>query len=130
MQGAPGDMTTSATTDFVYKIAPAQTWTDAVNEGVYRGSADDVRDGFIHLSARHQLEGTAAKYYIGVTNLVLIAINPSVLGAGLAWEASRGGDLFPHLYGELSPDVVAWVHPLPLGPDGVPQVAQTLLLKP
>ncbi len=34
------------------------------------------------------------------------------------WEPSRGGDLFPHLYGELPLDAVLWVKPLPLGPDG------------
>ncbi len=36
----------------------------------------------------------------------------------LKWERSRGGALFPHIYGPLERDDVARSWPLPLGPDG------------
>lgn len=38
---------------------------------------------------------------------------------GATVESSRGDDLFPHLYGSLSPAKVIKVEPLPLGPDGL-----------
>jgi len=41
-----------------------------------------------------------------------------VLGDRLKWEPSRGGALFPHLYGTLPMAAVRRVTPLPLGPDG------------
>ncbi len=96
----------------VYKICPAAAWQAAVAEGVYRGSADDLRDGFIHLSTGAQLEGTLSRHFAGQRDLVRVAINPADLGAGLRWEPSRGGALFPHLYGELPVSLAREVAPL------------------
>lgn len=87
--------------DTIYKICDRDEWDAALQTGSYRGSADDIRDGFIHFSHAHQVAGTLAKYFVGRTDLVLIAVAAGALGASLRHEASRGGDLFPHLYGEL-----------------------------
>ncbi len=110
----------------VYKICPRAAWDDACRTGHYRGSADDLRDGFIHLSAAHQVAATAAKYFRGQPDLVLVAMAPVALGSGLAWEPSRGGELFPHYYGPLPVSAALAVIPLPLGNDGVPLVPETL----
>ena len=110
----------------VFKICPAQDWSDAEAAGVYSGSADDRRDGFIHFSTGEQLAGTAAKYFRGQTGLALVAFDAEALGPALKWEASRGGALFPHLYGDLDPRLAKWVRPLPLDNTGVPIVAATL----
>ena len=59
----------------IYKICPASAWREAERHGVFRGSADDSRDGFIHFSTASQLEGTARKHFIGQTDLLLIAID-------------------------------------------------------
>jgi uncharacterized protein (DUF952 family) len=48
---------------------------------------------------------------------MLIAVDADALGDALKWEPSRGGDLFPHLYGELPLAAVLWARPLPLGID-------------
>jgi len=103
---------------FVYKVLPRSDWHDACRAGSYAGSADDRRDGFIHLSLLEQLSGTLAKHFRGQGDLVLVQFVTDALGAALRWEASRGGALFPHLYGKLSVDHVRHVHPLPLGDDG------------
>jgi len=50
---------------------------------------------------------------------MLIAVEAEGLGERLRWEPSRGGALFPHLYGPLLPHEAAQVLPLPLGPDGL-----------
>ncbi len=113
-------------TKTIYKILTAHEWRDAVRSGSYAGSADDVRDGFIHFSTAEQLGGTAAKYFRGKPDLVLAAFEAASLGPSLKWEPSRGGALFPHLYGPLPTTLALRVEPLPLDPDGVPILAQDL----
>jgi len=102
----------------VYKICPEAALKEARQHGRFDGSADDARDGFIHLSARHQVAGTLATHFVGQTDLVLIAIDPDRLGEQLCWETSRGGELFPHLYGPLDLAHVISVQPLELQEDG------------
>ena len=85
----------------IYKICPASAWREAERQGVFRGSADDVRDGFIHFSTASQVAGTVAKAFCGQTGLFLIAVDADALGDALRWEPSRNDELFPHLYGEL-----------------------------
>ncbi len=110
----------------IFKIATANAWRDAGRTGWYLGSDADRRDGFIHLSAAHQVAETAAKHFAGETDLLLIAIDAARIGPGLKWEPSRGGDLFPHLYGPLSTSAALWTVALPLGQDGIPSVPKDL----
>ena len=102
----------------IYKICPASAWREAERQGAYRGSADDLRDGFIHFSTAAQVPGTAAKHFAGQSGLFLIAVDADALGDRLKWEPSRGGDLFPHLYGELDPGTVLKVMDMPLRSSG------------
>lgn len=105
-------------TEMIYHMCPAEAWQAALQAGEYRGTEDDRRDGFIHFSTGEQVAESARRHRAGQTGLVLIAVDPARLGNRLKWEASRGGALFPHLYGALLPAEVASVRPLPLGPDG------------
>jgi uncharacterized protein (DUF952 family) len=102
----------------IYKICPAPLWREAERAGAFRGSAVDLRDGFIHFSTAGQVAETAAKHFAGERDLVLVAVDAAALGEHLRWEPSRGGALFPHLYGALAVKAVARVDPLPLGSDG------------
>ncbi len=102
----------------VYKIMSRTDLAEAKFNGRFEGSADDLRDGFIHLSLADQLEGTLAKHFVGRKDLVLLAVDSEHLGERLQWEPSRGGALFPHLYGPLELDALLWHEPLPLGQDG------------
>jgi uncharacterized protein (DUF952 family) len=102
----------------LYKICPAALWGEAIRAGVFRGSEHDLRDGFIHFSAAGQVAETAAKHFAGQDDLFLIAVDAGTLGAALKWEPSRGGALFPHLYGALALAAVRKIEPLPLGPGG------------
>jgi uncharacterized protein (DUF952 family) len=106
----------------VYKIVPAEEWRAACRAGVYKGSADDARDGFIHLSLAEQVEGTAARHFANQSGLLLVAFDAAALGEGLRYEASRNGALFPHYYAELPTNLALWEKPMPLGRDGVPRV--------
>jgi uncharacterized protein (DUF952 family) len=108
------------TTRFVYKIEVAGDWRTAGVAGRYTGSVDDRRDGFIHFSTAAQVPGTYSRYFAGRTDLVLAQVDTNLLGGALRWEASRGGQLFPHLYAPLDFMAVTWTVPLAASADGVP----------
>jgi uncharacterized protein (DUF952 family) len=102
----------------IYKICTAAEWRLAEQAGAYGGSAADHNDGFIHFSTAEQAAETAAKWFAGQRDLVLVAVDTETLGDRLKWERSRGGALFPHLYGELPVAAVHSVVPLPLDAQG------------
>lgn len=102
----------------IYKICPATLWREAERTGAFHGSPVDRRDGYIHFSTAGQVTETAAKHFAGEHDLFLVAVEAAALGERLKWEPSRGGALFPHLYGALSLSAVRRVHALRLGPDG------------
>ncbi|WP_166299281.1 DUF952 domain-containing protein [Bradyrhizobium sp. 2S1] len=102
----------------IYKITPASAWREAERQGVYRGSADDQRDGFIHFSTASQVAETARKHYHGQTGLFLVAVDAEALGDDLRWERSRNDELFPHLYGELDLGAVIEILDLRARSDG------------
>jgi uncharacterized protein (DUF952 family) len=102
----------------IYKICEQAAWRAAEQTGFYRGSALDMRDGFIHFSAAAQVAETAARHFARQTDLMLVAVDGDALGPALKWEPSRGGDLFPHLYAALPLAAVRWAKPLENEVDG------------
>jgi uncharacterized protein (DUF952 family) len=102
----------------IYKICSRDRWRAAVEAGVCRGAEIDLEDGFIHFSTAAQIRETAARHFKDQTDLVLVAVEPAALGSALRWEPSRGGDLFPHLHGDLDVALVLHVDDLPLDGDG------------
>ena len=104
--------------ELIYKIVPAELWHQAESIGTFVGSPADLSDGFIHLSTAAQVRGTAARHFAGADGLLLVGVDPQLLGTDLRYEPSRGGALFPHLYAPLGLDAVISVKALPLGADG------------
>ena len=102
----------------IYKICSAFAWREAERQGVYRGSADDARDGFIHFSTAAQVPETARKHFFGQRALFLVEVDGDALGDALRWERSRNDELFPHLYGELDLGAVTAIHSLSTRSDG------------
>ncbi|GAB3957615.1 DUF952 domain-containing protein [Micromonospora vulcania] len=96
----------------IYKLLPTVEWDDARATGELAGSAVDRQDGFIHLSAADQVVETARRHFAGATGLTLLTVVPERLGDALRWEPSRGGQLFPHLYGPLPVTAVVAAQPL------------------
>lgn len=103
-------------TDYIYKICPDDIWDTAATKGVFEGSGIDLVDGFIHFSTAEQTALTAHLHFNGLDDLLLIKVATADLD--IVWESSRGGDLFPHLYGDLPLSAVEQVMPMPLGEDG------------
>jgi uncharacterized protein (DUF952 family) len=105
-------------THLIYKILSAAEWQAAERDGVFRGAGIDIADGFIHFSTAEQAVETAAKHFAAQRDLVLVAVDAEKLGAAVKWEVSRGGQLFPHLYGTLATRDAAWAKPLALDANG------------
>ena len=108
----------------VYKILSRAEWAAAQAAGRFEGSAVDLADGYIHLSTADQLTETARKHYAGREGLMLLTVDLTALSDSVVWEPSRGGDLFPHLYGHHAVDKVSAVTEAPLASDGVPQLGK------
>ncbi len=102
----------------IYHMCRREEWEAARAAGAYPGSSQDRADGFIHFSTAAQVVESAAKHRAGQDGLVLLAVDAERLGDALKWEPSRGGQLFPHLYGALPLDAVIRAVDLPLGQDG------------
>ena len=69
-------------------------------------------------SSAAQVRQTAAKHFAGQRDQLLVSVEAERLGDVLRYEPSRGGDLFPHLYGKLQLADVLRVDALPLREDG------------
>ena len=104
----------------IYKILRREEWMAAQADGTFAGSAVDHRDGYIHFSTAAQARDTARLHFKGQADLVVLAVDAALLGPALVWEASRGGAMFPHLYGSLATAHVTAVRDAPLDADGVP----------
>jgi uncharacterized protein (DUF952 family) len=81
----------------------------ALNAGAFQGAPIDIGDGFIHLSTASQLTETVDHHFSGQKGLIIAAIDLAALAAAVRWEASRHGELFPHVYASLKRNfVIAW----------------------
>jgi uncharacterized protein (DUF952 family) len=86
----------------LYKIMRTTDWPPRDQDQAWAGSADDQRDGFLHFSTADQLQTTLEKHFKGEAGVTILAFNPASFSAqDMRWEPSRGGALFPHLYGTL-----------------------------
>ena len=103
----------------IYRLLTSELWQRAQAAGSFLGSEHDLRDGFIHFSTAAQLAETAARHYAGAPDLLLLGVSVAALGGALRWEPSRGGALFPHLYGPLPLSAVTSVEPLQVDASGV-----------
>jgi uncharacterized protein (DUF952 family) len=83
-------------------------------EAEERGSvapASLASEGFVHCSTAAQLAGTIERYYADVEELAVLHLDPITLGDALVWEESRPGEIYPHVYREISMDEVVEVIP-------------------
>lgn len=107
------------TPDFIYKVASRAIYDASLAAGSFVGQPIDLNDGFVHFSSAPQLGETIRLYFAGLADQVLFAVPTALLGDALKWEASRGGDLFPQLYGTLPMSAVSNMTPLDVPADGI-----------
>ena len=103
----------------IYKIATRAAYAPAENGPSFAGMPIDAQDGYMHFSTSEQLSETLRLHFAGQDDLVLLAVRTADLGDDLVWEPSRGGQMFPHLYGgPLATAAIAWEAPLSVAADG------------
>ena len=110
----------------IYKIVPEPLWRAAEARGQFDGAPVDLADGYIHFSTATQTQETADKHFTGQADLLLVAFEEADLGPSLKWEPSRGGQLFPHLYGPLPTRLALSANPMLIGADGRHDIASLL----
>ncbi|WP_242095789.1 MULTISPECIES: DUF952 domain-containing protein [unclassified Sphingomonas] len=101
-----------------YKVLTAEQMATLERDGNFAGAPVDLADGYIHLSTAAQLTETVDKHFAGQTDLHVAAVDLGAFGETLKWEESRGGQLFPHLYGPLPLETVIAYGPLKRDDDG------------
>jgi len=101
-----------------YKVLTADQMATLEQDGAFAGAPVDVADGYIHLSTAAQLTETVNRHFAGQTDLHIAAVDLGSFGGSLKWEESRGGQLFPHLYGPLLLETVIAYGPLDRDDDG------------
>ena len=101
-----------------YKVLTADEMAALERDGTFAGAPVDVADGYIHLSTADQLTATVDKHFAGRSDLHVAAVDLGSFGESLKWEESRGGELFPHLYGLLLLETVIAYGPLDRDDDG------------
>jgi len=84
--------------ELIYKIATPDVVAAARTSGRFTGMPIDEKDGYLHFSTAAQVADTLRLYFAGQSP-VLLAVRSYDMGTGLRWEPSRGGQLFPHVYG-------------------------------
>ena len=87
-------------------MAMPDDWAAAQASGEYRMSTRGVtldQEGFIHCSFDHQVEGTANRFYADVDELVLLRVDPALVGGEVVVEPPFPGAVehFPHVYGPI-----------------------------
>ncbi|KAF1982021.1 DUF952-domain-containing protein [Aulographum hederae CBS 113979] len=100
-------MPSQSTTAF--KILSALDWQSWKSTGIFTGASIDITDGYIHLSTASQAAETYHKYFEGQPDLVLCEVDLEMLKESVKWEESRGGQLFPHVYGAIKVEHIAKV---------------------
>lgn len=101
-----------------YKVLTAEQMTRLERDGSFAGAPVDLQDGYIHLSTAAQLQETIDRHFAGQTDLWLVAVDLDALADTVKWEPSRGGQLFPHIYGALPLDAVVAYSELHYEADG------------
>jgi uncharacterized protein (DUF952 family) len=92
-------------------VTSAKSWAEAQRSGVHAPQML-AQDGFLHLCTAAQLEYVLGRHFAGRIGLVLLHLDPALLG-DLRWEMSEPGrDAFPHLYGPLPVAAVLRAEPL------------------
>jgi glutathione S-transferase len=91
---------------WLYHLALAEEWQQALAEGVYRRSTRGMsieQVGYLHASHGDQIAATFERCYADAGPVRLLSIDPKRLAAaGLEVKeeaAPDSGELFPHVYG-------------------------------
>lgn len=103
---------------YIYKIVDAKHWQSAKGEKNLPPMPIDEADGYFHFSTRAQLAKTLELYFAGQKDVAILAVDVASLVQNIKWEPSRGGDLFPHVYGDFPMSAIVRKDFIDIAPNG------------
>ena len=93
----------------IYHLTGRTDWEASSPGGEYRAESLAL-EGFLHCSQDEaQLLAVANRLFAGRTDLLVLDVDTSRLHAAVKHEASRSGEIYPHIYGPLNTDAVVRV---------------------
>src|SRR5690349_18237417 len=103
----------------IYHITSAREAEQAKKSGEYTPAGFE-REGFVHCSHLHQVQGVANRLFRGRTDLVLLEIAMDRLDFRVVEENLEGGsELFPHVYGRINMSAVIRIREFPCDAGGL-----------
>lgn len=85
----------------IYHIVLPEVWERFRDEKFYEAESL-AAERFIHCSFAEQIETVLQRYYKGVEKVIILHIEPELLTAKLVAEPSTGGEVYPHVYGQIN----------------------------
>ncbi|RMG56728.1 MAG: DUF952 domain-containing protein [Bacteroidetes bacterium] len=101
----------------IFHLVEPRAWEQAMERG-FLAPRSLREEGFVHCSTEDQILESASKHFEGQDELIVLEIPPKRVKEILRWEPARGGELFPHLYGKISLDMVENTRMIFRLPDG------------
>lgn len=92
----------------IYHIVLPEVWEEFKDKDLYE-AASLHEEGFIHCSFREQLDGVLERYYKDAGGLLILEIETDKLRSKLVAEPSTGGEVYPHIYGQINTDAIVGV---------------------
>ncbi len=105
----------------IYKVLTKEQWAAAEAGALVKAPVDEA-DGYVHFSTRTQLKETLSKWFHGIEGCVLASFDEDAFEDELKWEKARGGDKFPHVYGDVRASQALSIWLLELDEDDNPMV--------
>lgn len=110
----------------LFKIMTVELFEKSKGESFVARMPIDEDDGYIHLSDRDQLEETLRLYFAGKGPHMLLAVAEDLIEDEVRYEASRGGQLFAHIYGQLPQAAVEWAELVDVAENGSMQLPEQI----
>ncbi|HEU0021650.1 MAG TPA: DUF952 domain-containing protein [Dehalococcoidia bacterium] len=102
----------------IYHLIDQASWESARSTPEHQAESL-ATEGFIHCSENvDQMLKVANRLYSGRTDMLALEVDSQRLTSPVKREASRSGEIYPHIYGPLNTDAVIKVWSLPLDNDG------------
>lgn len=102
----------------IYHLSGRAEW-EATSPGSEYRAESLAQEGFLHCSRDEtQLLAVANRLFTGRTDMLVLDVDTERLHASVKHEASRSGEIYPHIYGPLNTDAVVQVRLLTGDTDG------------
>ncbi len=98
----------------IYHIVLPEVWERFKGKDFYAAEGL-ATENFIHCSFAEQIETVLQRYYKDAELVLILEIESEKLASKLVNESSTGGEIYPHIYGEINADAIVGIEERNLG---------------